>query len=617
MTNDIVEAGQPMGTAAAVIEKKARQLVYDARYEVKGKLQGKKVEPVVLERMVLQQIAKSKAIPAVIARARQMISKKSSVKEEYISEIQESATNSVANALYKVFVEGVQKEEIHLNYLEELAASPDKKYKIRVTDPKTNNSYVRFATREKITELRGKGLKVELTEYGEPREGERKRGEDTARATGGGGRKKLDPVGREDADVDNDGKRNDSNDKYIMKRRAAIGAAIEKKKTVSASYEPDGDVLDEAGGRHGGGSMVGKPGGPAPRNLPGNQEKIDANKNGQIDANDFRLLRAKRGKVEEEFLTDGTTSVEGQNKKQITGNNVDNSSLIKVMPQDGSDPQVGGGVIKAGVEFDGPFLTEKAKSKAQQAFMGMVYARKKGKMKKGEASPEVEAAARSMTKKEAKKFAKTKHKGLPEKVTEAVVDNKDPRDDKAYREVIKNKFRALGAKNPMVVGNPEDLEKTYNKIATSDMIKGKEGGMCEGLVTGTAKAINAVLKPVGQTPEEGKAAVQNLTRNMDVVAKPVKSAIKAALSVGPEKNQQMLNKRRPTAAQAARMENVESKGKVVEQVRRGTDYLGRDAGGSEEEHASNVRFGKRMKDLQGAVNPKPGNLSNGLVKPAN
>ena len=188
MTNDIVEAGQPMATAAAVIEKKARQLVYDARYEVKGKLQGKKVEPVVLERMVLQQIAKSKAIPAVIARARQMVSKKSSVKEEYISEIQESATNSVANALYKVFVEGVQKEEIHLNYLEELAASPDKKYKIRVTDPKTGNSYVRFATREKITELRGKGLKVELTEYGEPREGERKRGEERGPGLGGGGR---------------------------------------------------------------------------------------------------------------------------------------------------------------------------------------------------------------------------------------------------------------------------------------------------------------------------------------------------------------------------------------------------------------------------------------------
>ena len=36
------------------------------------------------------------------------------------------------------------------------------------TDPKTEKSYVRFADREKITQLRGKGLKVEMTEYGTP-----------------------------------------------------------------------------------------------------------------------------------------------------------------------------------------------------------------------------------------------------------------------------------------------------------------------------------------------------------------------------------------------------------------------------------------------------------------
>ena len=41
--------------------------------------------------------------------------------------------------------------------------------------------------------------------------------------------KKLDPVGREDSDVDNDGDV-DSSDKYLMKRRKAIGKAIGKKK---------------------------------------------------------------------------------------------------------------------------------------------------------------------------------------------------------------------------------------------------------------------------------------------------------------------------------------------------------------------------------------------------
>jgi hypothetical protein len=48
----------------------------------------------------------------------------------------------------------------------------------------------------------------------------------------------LDPVGKEDADVDNDGKKNDSNDKYIMKRREAIRKAIDKKK-VSEGLSTD------------------------------------------------------------------------------------------------------------------------------------------------------------------------------------------------------------------------------------------------------------------------------------------------------------------------------------------------------------------------------------------
>jgi hypothetical protein len=78
-----------------------------------------------------------------------------------------------------------------------------------------------------------------------------------------------------------------------------------------------------------------------------------------------------------------------------------------------------------------------------------------------------------------------------------------------------------------------------------------------GLVTGAAKAINSALKPKGQTPEQGKEAVRNLTRAMDVVAKPVKSAAKAVLGVGDEKNEAMKNKRRPTAAQAERVSRME------------------------------------------------------------
>ena len=44
-----------------------------------------------------------------------------------------------------------------------------------------------------------------MTDHGEPYEGERKKGSMTAKAKAG---KKLDPVGKEDADVNNDGKVN-------------------------------------------------------------------------------------------------------------------------------------------------------------------------------------------------------------------------------------------------------------------------------------------------------------------------------------------------------------------------------------------------------------------------
>lgn len=54
-----------------------------------------------------------------------------------------------------------------------------------------------------------------------------------------------------------------------------------------------------------------------------------------------------------------------------------------------------------------------AKSVKQQRFMGMVHAAQMGE---GAASPEVAAAANSMSKKGALDFASTPQKGLPEKV---------------------------------------------------------------------------------------------------------------------------------------------------------------------------------------------------------
>ena len=57
-----------------------------------------------------------------------------------------------------------------------------------------------------------------------------------------------------------------------------------------------------------------------------------------------------------------------------------------------------------------------AKSKAQQKFMSLVYALKKGDVKPSDVSQDVIDAAKSMKTKDVKDFASTKHKGLPNKV---------------------------------------------------------------------------------------------------------------------------------------------------------------------------------------------------------
>lgn len=68
-----------------------------------------------------------------------------------------------------------------------------------------------------------------------------------------------------------------------------------------------------------------------------------------------------------------------------------------------------------------------AKSQSQQRFFGMVDAYKKGELPKKYASKKIKKAAEDMTSKEVKKFAKTKHDGLPERVEEEVAESMNGR----------------------------------------------------------------------------------------------------------------------------------------------------------------------------------------------
>ena len=89
-------------------------------------------------------------------------------------------------------------------------------------------------------------------------------------------------------------------------------------------------------------------------------------------------------------------------------------------------------------------------SKAQQKFMGIVHAYKKGDIPASKVSKAVKDAAKSMKKKSAKDFASTKHKGLPSKVRSENM-NEDGHTDVAS---IVRKLKT----------SAEDIRDIFNKI---------------------------------------------------------------------------------------------------------------------------------------------------------
>ena len=222
------------GGAKEKVEKQARQLAYDTRYKVRQALKAKsggKADPIAVKKAYATQLAKSPASPAVKTRAKQML-----MGEDYV-DVNKLIADTTASAMFKVFVEHHKKDAdgnvIPHEDEEEITEeeSKEKTYKVRVTDKGTGNSYVRNATRAKIAELRNNPniSSVEMTEYGEVTKSEKYKGKKTAQAKGGGG---LDPVGKEDGDINNDGKK-DGTDKYLMNRRKAIGKAISNKESYS------------------------------------------------------------------------------------------------------------------------------------------------------------------------------------------------------------------------------------------------------------------------------------------------------------------------------------------------------------------------------------------------
>ena len=286
------KSGGGKGASEEGSEKRIRQAVYDIRYRARR-------EDIDLKAAFAQYMSNSSLSQADRTAVREKIfGKAGGVSEKFVVGADDWASDNVANALYQVFVERDKSDELQLAYLQQLDEDEvsGKKYKVRVTD-KNGRSYVRFADRAKITELRQNPNieSVEMTDHGDAYEGERKKGKLTARAKGGG----LDPVGKEDKDIDNDGD-HDKTDKYLLKRRKAIGKAIRK--------------------------------------------------------------RADK-KIKEAFIADGTISTEPKNPTKITGKGVDNyaSGAIKVNPVDAESDANQRKSVYSHFELNGDSLSESQK----------------------------------------------------------------------------------------------------------------------------------------------------------------------------------------------------------------------------------------------------------------
>ena len=199
---------------------------------------------------------------------------------------------------------------------------------------------------------------------------------------------KLDPVGKEDKDIDNDGD-HDKTDKYLLKRRKAIGKSIRK--------------------------------------------------------------RADQ-KIKEAFLADGTVSTEPKNPTKITGKGVDNyaTGAIKINPPDGESETKTKHGVYSHFELNGSTLSESQKK---------LYEMMKKKEEEDKGKLTDMATKDSVKKDDEKKEEKPDNRGMYAKIA-----------------MIKNKLRAMGQKDPMVMAVDACEQTTVTNDGSKLSDKHKPGG---------------------------------------------------------------------------------------------------------------------------------------------
>ena len=479
-------------------EKAASQLVSDAKYKVNQEMKAKggasRLNPAQVAVKVNQKVEASPAPAAVKALAKKKLS--SRLEEEY--NIDKLAQKSIANALNRVFVEGIEQPVAPDEYLLQLEEIEERKYKIRVTDKKTKNSYVRMATRAKIAELRANSniSSVEMTEYGEPSESERTKGGQTAKAKSGKG---LDPVGKEDSDINNDGKV-DKTDNYLKNRRKVRGAAIANEEfigEVATSKDANNkQIKPMSPGDKKNNVVVNPPSGTlvSHNKLEGNSIQEVMNTNATQQPNQQQTQKPQNTSAINQVLMAKKNADAAQQKLALTqktaaSKGVNLTSLSSSYQPEGEqlDEKITaktdmGAAITDFQKSKSPQLAGRTKEERRKAAIAAVLTARRGGKKLGE---ECEC--------EDEKEPKMKK-------TEDGAE--DPRSIPTKVNLLKNKLRAAGMRNPIVMMSAEETDADRAMAAVRANLAKKSG---EASILGSAKqkaAQAAQPQPKSQEPRK-------------------------------------------------------------------------------------------------------------------
>ena len=372
-------------------EDRAKQAVYDIRYKARR-------EDIPLRQAYSEYMQNS----SISGQERNMVKAKLFGKEgggmraeDFNPIFKNAASDNVAKALFKVFVE---KKEINIEDLKEFYtrrnSSGDVVFHVRITDKKTGNSYTRDVTREKLSKLRANpNIDIEMSEYRKDSEIERTRGALTARVAAGKG-----------LDYDGDGNVESGAKEY----RGAVHNAIQRKK------------------------------------------------GGVADGKDTSSVR-------EDFIHEEGRKKKSKGPEQLdVRTNIHNK--VNTSPTQGGNERVG---LMAHNELEGELIAETGYSK----FLKKVHSLEEMSVsinqqqaagaalgaKRGETDPsELKGAARemydSMTEKQLRDFAKTEHKGLPEKVKEEMDCGSDGKKKKNEKEIDPRQLKTIKSRMRTTLG---------------------------------------------------------------------------------------------------------------------------------------------------------------------